>query len=62
VTGAFYLALGCANIWVAMNRSEAAWVQFKVWIAGPAAIVFSLAIMLWILWPLFAKEKDGSAP
>ncbi len=60
VTGAFYLVLGCVNIWVALNRSESDWVQFKVWIAGPAAIVFSLAIMLWILWPLFAKEKSAS--
>ena len=33
VMGAFYSLLGVANIWVALNRSEADWVNFKVWIA-----------------------------
>src|SRR4029079_6801048 len=31
--GAFYMALGVVNIWVALNRNEADWVMFKVWIA-----------------------------
>jgi intracellular septation protein len=59
VMGAFYLLLGCVNIWVALNRTEDEWVTFKVWIAGPLVIVFTLAIMFWILRPLFAKEESA---
>jgi intracellular septation protein A len=51
------VALGGANIWVAMNRSEADWVFFKVWIAPPIAIVFTLAVVLWTLRSLFGKES-----
>jgi intracellular septation protein len=54
--GLFYIALGLVNIWVAMTRSEADWVFFKVWIASPVAIVFSLALVLWLLRGLFARE------
>jgi intracellular septation protein len=55
--GLFYVALGVVNIWVAMNRSEADWVLFKVWIAPPIAIVFTLAVVLWTLRGLFARES-----
>jgi intracellular septation protein len=55
--GLFYVALGGVNIWVAMNRSEADWVLFKVWIAPPIAIVFTLAVVLWALRSLFARES-----
>ncbi len=58
VMGVFYLLLGCANIWVALNRSEQDWVTFKVWIAGPVVIVFTLAIILWVLWPLLTKKES----
>jgi intracellular septation protein len=58
VMGTFYAALGFVNIWVAMNRSESDWVTFKVWIAGPAAIVVSFGIIIWVLFPLI--EKDSS--
>ena len=57
VTGTFYLLLGTANIWVALNRSESDWVTFKVWIAGPLVIVVSLGVIVWILWPAFTKES-----
>ena len=57
IMGVFYLLLGTANIWVALNRSESDWVTFKVWIAGPLVIVFTLAIILWLFRGLlFAKE------
>jgi intracellular septation protein len=55
--GAFYVALGLVNIWVALNRSEADWVMFKVWIAPPVAIVFTLAVVLWTLRGMFSKER-----
>ena len=35
--GVFYMALGAGNIWVALNRSEADWVTFKIWILMPVA-------------------------
>ena len=56
IMGVFYLVLGAANIWVAMNRSEADWVLFKVWILPPIAIVFTLALVLWMLRGAFGKE------
>jgi intracellular septation protein len=56
--GAFYLLLGFANIWIALNRSEETWVTFKVWIAGPVAVVFTLAVGLWLLrGVLFTREE-----
>jgi intracellular septation protein len=55
--GAFYVALGLVNIWVALNRSESDWVLFKVWIAPPIAIVFTIAVVLWALRGLFGKES-----
>jgi intracellular septation protein len=58
--GLFYVALGFVNIWVALNRSEADWVLFKVWIAPPAAIVFTLAVVLWSLRGLLGKEESAS--
>jgi intracellular septation protein len=57
IRGVFYLLLGTANIWIALNRSESDWVTFKVWIAGPLVIVFTLGIILWLFRGLlFAKE------
>ena len=58
--GVFYVALGLVNIWVALNRSEADWVLFKVWIAPPAAIVFTLAVVLWALRGVLGKEETTS--
>jgi intracellular septation protein len=56
--GAFYLLLGFANIWIALNRSEETWVTFKVWVAGPVAVVFTLAVGLWLLrGVLFTREE-----
>jgi intracellular septation protein len=58
IMGAFYLLLGTANIWIAQNRSEADWVTFKVWIAGPVAIVVTLGVLLWLLrGVLFSREE-----
>jgi intracellular septation protein len=60
IMGVFYLLLGAANIWVALYRSEADWVFFKVWIAGPVVIVFTLGIVAWMLRDiLFAKETTS---
>jgi intracellular septation protein len=56
--GAFYVLLGVANIWIALNRSESDWVMFKVWIAGPVGIVFTLAVVLWLFrGVLFTREN-----
>ncbi|HLA70799.1 MAG TPA: septation protein IspZ [Steroidobacteraceae bacterium] len=57
IMGVFYLLLGSANTWVALNRSTSDWVTFKVWIAAPLAIVFTLGVIVWLFRGLiFAKE------
>ncbi|HEV7609723.1 MAG TPA: inner membrane-spanning protein YciB [Steroidobacteraceae bacterium] len=58
MTGVFYLLLGFANIWVALNRSEAEWVKFKLWISMPVAIVFLFGVILYLLRGAFAKEPS----
>jgi intracellular septation protein len=58
MTGAFYVLLGFANIWVAMTRNEADWVKFKLWISMPLAIVFLFGVVLYLLRGAFAKEPS----
>lgn len=59
--GLFYLLLGFANIWIALNRSVSDWVTFKVWVAGPLGIVVSFGIVLWLLRSqIFAKDEQAS--
>ncbi|MEO8018862.1 MAG: inner membrane-spanning protein YciB [Pseudomonadota bacterium] len=58
VTGAFYVLLGFANIWVAMTRSEADWVTFKLWISIPLGMVFLLGVVLYLLRGAFAREPS----
>jgi intracellular septation protein len=57
--GGFYILLGVVNIWVALNRSEADWVFFKVWIAGPVGIVFTLGLVVWMFRDVFFSRKDA---
>jgi intracellular septation protein len=61
IMGAFYLLLGAVNIWIALNRSESDWVNFKVWIAGPLGIVVALGIVLWLFRALIFT-RDEKAP
>lgn len=58
--GVFYILLGVANIWVALNRSEADWVFFKVWIAGPVGIVVTLSLGAWILRDVLFSRENAS--
>jgi intracellular septation protein len=58
ITGVFYVLLGFANIWVALTRSEADWVTFKVWIAIPLAMVFIIGVVLYLLRGAFAEEPS----
>lgn len=60
IMGVFYLLLGFANIWIARNRSEADWVAFKVWIAGPLGIVVTFGILLWLLRSVLFTREDAS--
>ena len=60
IMGGFYLLLGTANIWIAQHRSEADWVAFKVWIAGPLAIVVTFGVLLWLMRSLFFSREDAS--
>ena len=58
MTGTFYVLLGFVNIWVAMTRSEADWVKFKLWISMPLAIVFLFGVVMYLLRGAFAKEPS----
>jgi len=55
--GAFYVVLGTVNLWVALNRSEADWVRFKVVFAPIVAIVVTLGIVMWVLRGALGKES-----
>ncbi len=55
------LCFGLANIWVALNRSEADWVTFKVWILTPVAIVFTFGLLLWTACAESCLEKNSRA-
>jgi len=59
--GVFYLLLGVANIWVALNRSESDWVTFKLWIAIPLGIVVALGVILWLFRNLIFPS-EGKTP
>jgi intracellular septation protein len=56
--GVFYVLLGVANIWIALNRSESDWVNFKVWIAGPLGIVVALGVILWLFRNLIFTSEE----
>ena len=45
---AFFVAMGAANLYVAANFSEDAWVNFKVWGGIGLFLVFALAQGLWL--------------
>lgn len=57
--GVANIAFGLANIWVAMNRSEADWVTFKVWRLTPFAIVTTLGLLIWMLRGAVSKENTA---
>lgn len=60
--GAFNVALGFVNIWVARTRTEQEWGFFKAWIAAPAAMIFMVAVVLYLLRGVLTKESKESAP
>ena len=57
--GALYLVFGAANIWVALNRPEADWVTFKVWILTPVAIVLTLGVFAWLVRGVLFEKQPG---
>ena len=57
--GVANIAFGLANIWVALNRSEADWVTFKVWRLTPFAIVTTLGLLIWMLRGAVSKEDTA---
>ena len=54
----FFIVVGCLNIYVAYNYSEATWVKFKVFGLMALTFVFMLAQTLWIARQL----GDDDAP
>jgi len=59
--GGFNILLGFVNIWVARTRTEQEWGFFKAWIAAPLAMVFAVAVVLYLLRDAFKDSKE-SAP
>jgi intracellular septation protein len=49
ISAFFYLVLGAANIWIAYNMSEKAWVLFKTWLMIPLVFGFTAGLMYWLL-------------
>jgi intracellular septation protein len=60
--GGLYIVFGLANIWVAMNRSEAEWVTFKVWILTPVAMVLTIALFFWLIRGILFEKDNGEKP
>jgi intracellular septation protein A len=59
VSAVFHALLGAANIWIAYNLSEAAWVIFKAWIMLPVWLGFQVALIFWLLRGYEQKETPG---
>lgn len=45
----FYALLGAANLIVALNATEATWVNFKVWVVPIAVFVFTGVQIAWLM-------------
>jgi intracellular septation protein len=60
ISAVFYIALGFTNIWVARTMGEAAWVTFKVWIAIPLNVIFTLGVVFWLLRDMLGKDKEAT--
>ena len=52
----FYAVLGAVNIYVAYTMSEKTWVFFKAWILLPVVLVFTAALMFWLLYGYEEKK------
>lgn len=61
LSAVFYAVLGAANIWIAYNMSEAAWVVFKSWITLPLLIAFNVVLIFWLLRGYEEKETPGAS-
>jgi len=49
VNAAFYVALGCLNLWAAYTLAEETWVSMKTWLFLPLVFVFTLGTTLWLM-------------
>jgi intracellular septation protein len=56
--GLFYLLLGAVNIWVALNRSENDWVNFKVWVSIPLGLAVTFGVFLWLFRKLIFTSEE----
>ena len=56
--GLFYVLLGVANIWIALNRSVNDWVNFKLWVSIPLGIVVALGVFLWLFRNLIFSSEE----
>jgi len=60
LVGGFNIVLGFVNIWVAKTYTAEQWGFFKAWIAVPVAMVFMIAVVLYLLRDAFKDSKDPS--
>ena len=58
ISALFYLGLGAANLWIAYNMSQDAWVNFKSFVMIPLAFAFTLGVIFWIL----RQSPDSAGP
>jgi intracellular septation protein len=49
INAAFYLGLGCLNLWAAYTLAEETWVSMKTWLFLPLVFLFTLGITLWLM-------------
>ena len=55
---AFFIFVGCINLYVAYNFSEAFWVKFKLFGMLGITIVF---VVIQSIWPTMAAQKNGTS-
>jgi intracellular septation protein len=55
--GAFNVLLGFVNIWVARTHTQEEWAFFKVWIALPVALIFTVGVVLYLMRDVIKRES-----
>lgn len=58
VCALFYALLGGANLWIAQNMSERAWIVFKTWITIPVVVAFTGSVVFWLLRGYEPREPE----
>lgn len=49
ISAVFFLALGAANLWIAYNMSQDAWVKYKSFVVVPLVFLYTAGLIFWIM-------------